>query len=84
MYTFVFSEAPEWYKKAKTRPASADPVSFFSEPYRSLTHTTRRTYRRQECCERGYYHLHRQLYDSLLLHGSMLFLLLEYLFPLLS
>jgi len=33
-----------------------------------MTHTTRGTNRREECCERGYYHLHRQLHNSLLLH----------------
>ena len=33
-----------------------------------VAHTTRRADRRQECCERGYYHLHRQLDDALLLH----------------
>ena len=33
-----------------------------------VAHTTRRADRRQECRERGYYHLHRQLDDLLLLH----------------
>ena len=68
-----FSEVPECYKKTKTRPALADPVSFISEPYRSLTHTTRGTNRRQKCRERGYYHLHRQLDHSLLLHDLISF-----------
>jgi hypothetical protein len=35
---------------------------------RAFAHTTRRTDRREEGCERSYYHLHRQLNHSLLLH----------------
>ena len=37
-------------------------------PKRPYPHATGRTNRRQKCCERGYYHLHRQLNHSLLLH----------------
>ena len=33
-----------------------------------MAHATRSPNRRQECCERGYYHLHRQLDDLLFLH----------------
>ena len=36
-----------------------------------MPHTTRGTNRREECCERGYYHLHRQLNHTLLLHSSL-------------
>ena len=35
---------------------------------RASAHTTRRTDRREESRERGYYDLHRQLYNPLLLH----------------
>ena len=34
----------------------------------SVAHATRRADGREECCERGYYDLHRQLDDPLLLH----------------
>ena len=37
-------------------------------PKRPNSHATGRSNRRQKCCERGYYHLHRQLNHSLLLH----------------
>ena len=33
-----------------------------------MAHATRSPNRRQEGCERGYYHLHRQLDDLLFLH----------------
>ena len=33
-----------------------------------MAHATRSPNRRQECCERGYYYLHRQLDDLLFLH----------------
>ena len=39
-----------------------------------VAHTTRRADRRQECRERGYYHLHRQLDDTLLLHTIFVFI----------
>ena len=38
-----------------------------------VAHTTRRADRRQEGRERGYYHLHRQLDDLLLLHTIFVF-----------
>ena len=38
-----------------------------------MTHARGGADGRQECCERGYYHLHRQLDDALLLHGSIFF-----------
>ena len=38
-----------------------------------VTHATGRTDRREECCERGYYDLHRQLNHSLFLHNSSFF-----------
>ena len=40
---------------------------------RAATHAAGCSQCRQECRERGYYHLHRQLDDPLLLHGSMFF-----------
>ena len=40
----------------------------FSPLKRSIPHTTGRSYRRQKCRERGYYHLHRKLNHTLLLH----------------
>ena len=47
--------------------------SFPSSPLeRSVPHARGRANRRQECCERGYYHLHRQLDDPLLLHNFLL------------
>ncbi len=42
----------------------------FSPLKRSSAHTARRTQCREECRERSYYHLHRQLNDPLLLHNS--------------
>ena len=38
------------------------------QPNRTVAHATRSPNRRQECRERGYYHLHRQLDDLLFLH----------------
>ena len=37
-----------------------------------LTHTTRGGQCRQECGERGYYHLHQQLNQSFLSHNYQL------------
>ena len=42
---------------------------------RSSSHAAGRSDRRQECRERSYYHLHRQLNQSLLLHDLISFLL---------
>ena len=38
------------------------------EPNRALSHTARCSNRRQECRERSYYHLHRQLNHTLFFH----------------
>ena len=39
---------------------------------RSVSHAAGRSQCRQECRERGYYHLHRQLDDPLFLHNLLL------------
>ena len=49
-------------------PSFTDLLTFL-EPNRSLPHTTGSSDRRQECRERSYYHLHRQLHNPLLLHS---------------
>ena len=41
-----------------------------SECYRPVAHARGRSKCRQECCERGYYNLHRQLNQSLVLHSA--------------
>jgi len=41
--------------------------------YRSVTHATGRCNGRQKRCERGYYHLHRNLNKSVRLHTLILF-----------
>ena len=47
---------------------------FFSlHRYRPQSHTTGSSDRRQKCRERSYYHLHRQLHNSLLLHTLISF-----------
>ena len=48
-------------------------TSYYSECYRAVAHTRGGADGREECCERGYYHLHRQLNYFLLLHDSMCF-----------
>ena len=48
------------------------------DPDGALPHATGRSDRRQKCRERGYYHLHRQLNDPLLLHLLNSFLVLSH------
>ena len=45
----------------------------FSPLKRPIPHATGRSDCRQKCRERGYYHLHRQLNDPLLLHTRIPF-----------
>ena len=44
------------------------PMSVRVRSERPVSHATRRGECREECCERGYYHLHRQLNDPFLRH----------------
>ena len=43
-----------------------------------MAHTRGGADGREECCERGYYHLHRQLDDPLSLHTLIFFLTTNY------
>jgi len=53
------------------------PAPFFECPleiHGAETHATRCPECRQECRERGYYHLHRQLNHSLFFHDALRFI----------
>ena len=54
-------------------PLFIERVSSWSECYWPLAHARGGANGREECCERGYYHLHRQLNDALFLHTRILF-----------
>ena len=55
------------------REKDADRYSnyFPSEVEWSVTHAARSGECREECCERGYYHLHRKLNEAFLVHSLM-------------
>ena len=71
------------YKKRANSFNTVSPLRFvnrFLDRHRAETHTTGCSQCREECRERGYYHLHRQLHNSLLLHRLQLLFFLNYEF----
>ena len=55
-------------------PLFIERVSSWSECYWPVAYARGGADGREECCERGYYHLHRQLDNTLFLHTRILFL----------
>ena len=69
----LFNGSASFRERFRTKTPGSYCLSQGSLLERSAAHTRGGADGRQECCERGYYHLHRKLDDLLFLHTICVF-----------